>query len=513
MFRLGFVIFFINSACQGGFLCGVILTVMIGQLKPALGLDVSLMYGPLSLLHNIVKICKALPGINLYCLMFVSVYLLLVVVKGCLHKKLTEKLKVSIPVELILLILAIIISQFVNVNTKYGVSVVGYIPMGFPKPSVPITKISWEAVPSILTISLVNLVVFGVNIRIFNEYQVAKMDFNREIFAVGISSIFGSFFPCMAVGAGLLSAFIMKSTGGKTIVSHLIATLTLVVLFSMLGSLVRPLPLCILSIQMIISLFPTFVSDICTVRKLWKDEKKNFLIWIASFGFVVLYDTKLSILVGVILSVLSILIGFHQTPIGIIERIPDTDVYENKNLYETSRIDHVMIISYNAPLLFINSETFLSKFENDCFPLLYGNTRNKDTAISCSDSHFPLDDDSNINRSEPRGVEYKTVTHVILDCKAISTIDASGVIVLIEVYKQLHRMNIKLILTSCSFVTRRLLRQFGYHDVEETPSIYPSIPAALQAIHHGQSDQYTDPHQSHCGVFHVGSVNMEDTYL
>ena len=479
LLRLGFVVWYVSLALRSGIVFGVLTVAIAAQVKLALGIIFLQKYGPLSFIYNIIETCKSLPETNLACLLFSSLSITAICLVKLFQKRMGSKLKIPIPIELIVLIVSIMVSYFVNVHERYGVPVVGIIPDGFPEPSIPNLEISLDSSLLIIYMSLINLISFISINGLFEKHQVCRFNSNNVIFAMGVSSIISSFFPCMPVTASVFASLIMENTGGKTILSHFFASVTLGVIFSAFVSAIKPLPICILASLLIVAIFPKLTSILTAVKNFWKTDKGNLLIFVVSSGLLILYDIKTSFVTGILLCIVMVFVRFHRTPLSVVD--------DNKILHVTLRTHHIKVISYDAPLIFVNAEIFLSKFQDECFPnsrakTIDGENVNSVSFVQVSPS---LGDGKEELTIEKNGNQHETnadVTHIILDFGGVSYIDQSGSIALKKIYRQLKDHGVELILASCSKTAFKMMEIYDVQGKDGRPYMYPSVHSAVEAL-------------------------------
>ena len=486
--RLGFIVWYINSAVQAGFVSGVIFVLVIGQIPTALGVSVKQARGMLSLFYNAIALVQSVPSTNIACLLFTAISIIsLLFVKSYINKKFAHKLKFPIPIDFIIIVIAIVVSYFVGVNTRYSVPIVGYVPVGFPTPVVPNLNKGLSMIPEIISITILNLMTYTMALRIFGERQKFRADFNQELLALGISNIVASFFPCMPVSASFIQTMIMEAIGGKTIIAHLISTLVLLVIMTTAGKLLEPLPLCILA-SMIIVAPSSMLENYTIVKHYWKTDRYDLFVWIVTFLFITCLDLQIGLFAGIGISLVLVFFRMQMTSVRFLGRIPSsTSVYEDVTSYRTSETMGVKVIKYDAPLTFFTSELFLSKLHNEFFKErkrkieLRGNVN----SIRIADEENPgtyITDGKLKGSPECCSPPNPTTTHVILDCSAVSYIDGAGATVLRKVRSQFSDEGIAFVLASCTQITRNSLRHYGYPDDGECAEVYPSIENAVIAI-------------------------------
>ena len=134
--KLGFILDFLAKSVMTGYIFGVACLIAISQLPKIFGVPgVSGTF-----FQQVAQFISELPETNVYTLALgISTIVLILVIK---------RFKPLIPGALVALVLGIVVSSLLQLNAKYGVSVVGTIPTGMAPFTIPI--ISLSAIPSLI---------------------------------------------------------------------------------------------------------------------------------------------------------------------------------------------------------------------------------------------------------------------------------------------------------------------------------------------------------------------------
>lgn len=91
------------------------------------------MYGIIFVyLKNIIGIFSGIGKIN-WATVIISVISIVIIycVKRFINEKFKKKLPAPIPIELIVVVVATLLASYLNFSGKFGVEIVGYIPLGY----------------------------------------------------------------------------------------------------------------------------------------------------------------------------------------------------------------------------------------------------------------------------------------------------------------------------------------------------------------------------------------------
>nr|7V73_A Chain A, Prestin [Homo sapiens]7V74_A Chain A, prestin [Homo sapiens]7V75_A Chain A, prestin [Homo sapiens] len=500
LLRLGFLVDFLSEPLISGFTTGAAIHILLSQLKYLLGLKIPRHSGPFSVIYSVISVFHNIPNTNIATLgVSLLSFVLLLVVKE-LNKRFKKKLPVPIPAELIVVILATLISYYFNLAEKYGVSIVGHIPKGLPPPSVPDLSLFPLVIGDAIAIAIVGLAVSISVGKTFAKKHGYQIDGNQELIALGLMNIVGSFFSCYPATGSFSRSAVNESAGGKTQVAGIVAALVVLLVLLFLGPLFYYLPKAVLAAIIIVNL-KGLLMQFKDAPKLWKVDKLDFLIWLVTFLGVVFLSVEIGLLVGVGFSLLTVLLRTQRPRTSVLGRIPGTDIYRDVKQYpEAEEVPGVKIFRIDSPIYFANSEYFkerlkrktgvdpvkvlaarkkaLKKIEKE---IKKANLANKtvvkaDAEVDGEDATKPEEEDGEVKYppiviqsdwpSElPRFVPPKVDFHtLILDFSAVSFVDTVGVKTLKEIVKEYREIGVQVYLAGCNASVVEKLERGGFFD-------------------------------------------------
>ncbi|KFV47685.1 Solute carrier family 26 member 6, partial [Gavia stellata] len=187
-------------------------------------------------------ICRKLPQTNVGTLVTAIIAMVAIFIVKELNHKFAAKLPMPIPIELITIIISTGISYGVNLNAKFGISVVGNIPSGLKPPLVPSVSYFGQVVGNAFAIAVVGYAICISLGKIFALKHGYKVDSNQELIALGLCNFLGGFFQCFAISCSMSRSLVQESTGGNSQVAGVIASLVILVTILKIGELFRDLP-------------------------------------------------------------------------------------------------------------------------------------------------------------------------------------------------------------------------------------------------------------------------------
>uniref|UniRef100_A0A914QXG4 STAS domain-containing protein n=1 Tax=Panagrolaimus davidi TaxID=227884 RepID=A0A914QXG4_9BILA len=321
---------------------------------------------------------------------------------------------VPIPFELLLVIFGIIFSTLLNVNEKYHISIVNTIPQGFPEPHLPDISLLPKLIPDCISIAII-CYIFVVSLgKLFAKKHGYKIDPTQELFALGFMEIFSSFLPVYPAGAALSRSSVCEASGVKTQFYTIFTSILLLIVILWLGPLLEPLPMCILSCIVIISLKSLFLQ-VKQLPRLWKVSKFDFAVWVIVCVSTICTTVTLGLLISFIVVLLTVVLQ-QQWPKFVTYGTDENfeAFYPFKSYEKLMEIPHgAKLFKFEGPLHFANSV----KFVDTLLHLI----SESDTELVEVKADGEIDKDVSVKQK-----------NIILDCSAMVFIDSMGFEALLE---------------------------------------------------------------------------------
>ncbi|NXA93113.1 S26A9 protein, partial [Melanocharis versteri] len=360
--QFGFVAIYLSESFIRGFMTAAGLQILISVLKYVFGLTVPSYTGPLAIVHTFIDICKGLPQTNLASLVYALVSAVLLIVVKELNLKYMKKIRVPIPMEIIIVIVATAISGSFNMPDKYGMPIVGKISMGFPAPTLPLASKWKDMVGTAFSLAIVGYVInlaMGRTLAAKHGYDV---DPNQVLLGLGQPGAA----PCALrregkreVWEALMFAEVIFPSSLQ-VASFFVALVVMVTMLS-LGIYLEPLPKSVLGALIAVNL-KNSLKQLADPFYLWKKSKLDCLVWLVSFLSAFFLSLPYGVAVGVGFSVLVVVFHTQFRNGSALGQVTSTDIYKNPKTYnKVHEINGIKIVTYCSPLYFANSEIFREK--------------------------------------------------------------------------------------------------------------------------------------------------------
>jgi high affinity sulfate transporter 1 len=346
--KFGFVADLLSKPTQIGYMNGLALTILIGQLPKLFGFSVDAD----GLLGEAVGFVEGVAaGETVAAAIGIGVASLLIIL--ALQRRLPK-----LPAVLIAVVLAILAVAAFDL-VEHGVSVVGPLPGGFPPLTVP--AVTWSDVPLLLGgalgIALVALADTISTASAFAARQGQHVHGNQEMIGIGVSNVAAGLFQGFPVSTSGSRTAVAEQAGAKSQVTGVVGALAILLLLLVAPSLLRNLPQPTLAAVVIAASLS--LADVPATIRLWKQRRTEFSLSIAAFVGVALLGVLPGIVVAVMLSILNVFRRAwwpYQTQLGKVDGLPgfhDVRQYPNGEV-----LPGLVMYRFDAPLIFANSRAF-----------------------------------------------------------------------------------------------------------------------------------------------------------
>lgn len=418
--RLGFIIDFLSKAILIGFMAGAAIIVSLQQLKALLGIthftkDMSLVPVMSSVFHRTDE--WSWPTI-LMGLCFLA--LLLVTRQVSMRKPKLFWLSAGAPLVSVILSTLMV---FAFKAQNHGISVIGKLQEGLNPPSWNMLLLHGGHLPLVIKtglitgiLSLTEGIAVGRTFAALKNYQV---DGNKEMMAIGLMNVVGSFTSCYVTTGAFSRSAVNHNAGAKTAVSNIVMSMTVMITLLFLMPLFQYTPNVVLGAIIVSAVIG--LIDVPAAYLIWKVDKFDFVIMMCAFLGVIFISVQEGLAIAVGISVFKILLQISRPQTVILGNIPGTDIYRDLHHYKDAEpIPGFLILSIEAPISFANINYLKER-------------------ISRWIEEYEVQDDF---KGQSR------VEFLILEMSAVSTIDTSGISLFKDMSIVLERKCVELVLVN-----------------------------------------------------------------
>ncbi|KAK6929296.1 STAS domain [Dillenia turbinata] len=417
LLRLGWLIRFISHSVISGFTTASAITIGLSQAKYFLGYDITHSSKIITLMKSIIA---GIDGFTWQPFVMGSVILAILLTMKQLGKsrKYLRFLRAAGPITGVVLG-----TVFVKIFHPSSISVVGDIPQGLPKFSIP------KGLEYVKSLIPTTFVITGV--AILESVGIAKalaakngyeLDSNRELVGLGVANICGSFFSAYPTTGSFSRSAVNNESGAKTGLSGITTGIIIGCALLFLTPLFTDIPECALAAIVISAVIG--LVDYEEAIFLWRVDKKDFLLWLITGITTLFLGIEIGVLVGVGFSLAFVIHESANPRIAVLGRLPGTTIYRNVRQYPEAYTYHgIVVVRVDAPIYFAN--------------ISYIKDRLREYEI-CTEG------------AVRRGVEVERIYFVILELAPVTYIDSSAVQALKDLYQEYISRDIQIVIANPS---------------------------------------------------------------
>lgn len=430
--RAGFIASFLSRPILVGYLNGIGLSLLVGQLGKLFGYEAAtsgFVAGILALLENLLHI-------HWPTLILGSLSLLLMVL---LPRRFPQ-----LPGALCGVLLASLAAALLGLD-RYGVELLGEVPAGLPQLSWPQTSL--EELKSLLRdatgITVVSFCSAMLTARSFAARHGYSINANHEFVALGLANIGAGVSQGFAISGADSRTAVNDMVGGKTqlvgVVAALVIASTLLLLNKPLGWV--PMP----ALGAVLLLAGWGLIDVQALKGFWKLSRFEFSLCLLTTVGVLSVGVLPGIFVAVSIAVLRLLYYTYRPSDAVLGWMHGIDGQVELAKYpQATTLPGLVIYRFDAPLLFFNADYF------------------KQRVLAVVDGS-----------ERPNAV--------LLNAEAMTNLDISGLATLHEVQQILKAQGVHLSLARVTGQTLDLLQRSSMLGEIKPPLVFSSVRSGVSA--------------------------------
>jgi high affinity sulfate transporter 1 len=349
LLRFGFITDVLSKPVRYGYMNGIALTVLVGQLPKLFGFSVDAE----DLVGEVTGFLKGVAdgeanavalGIGLVCLAVILGF---------------KRWLAKVPGVLVAVVGATIVVGALELADKYDLSVVGPLPQGLPSFALPDLSPSNLATlaGAALGIALVSFADTSVLSRTFAIRGGYKVNPNQEMVALGTANVATAFFQGFPISSSSSRTPVAEQAGAKTQLTGIVGAAAIALMLLFVPDLVQNLPSSALAAVVIAASLS--LVEVKGVRKLWHLRGTEFALSIACLLGVAFLGVVEGIFIAVALSLLNFIRRAWRPYDTVLGRVDGLRGYHDVTRYPAARrVPGLVLFRWDAPLFFANADVF-----------------------------------------------------------------------------------------------------------------------------------------------------------
>ena len=415
-----------------GFMFGIGLTIIVGQLNQIFGIEV----GSGNFFDKLWALVKALPDADLRttAIGLVALAILLVSRKLLGHK---------IPMALFVVVVAIVLSNALGWADR-GVPVVGDMSTSIPAITIPTVSVSdWiDLLPGAVGIVLVAFATSYGATQMFAREHGYEIDVNQELVALGAANASAGLLGGFAVNGSMVRSMASVGAGAKSQMAVLVCGAITVVTILALAPIFDRLPEAVLAAVVVAAGWR--LLNVTELRRIFRTSKGDFAAAIVALVSVCVANLLAGLLVAILVTFVLLIYRASRPDMPRLGRARDGSAYvsieTNPNAVEPK---HIRVIRLDAPLFFANADAFQHRIQDV------------------------------VEGSDP------TPQTIVADFESVNFVDTDGADAIASIVEELEALDIQLAVARLNEQGRDALRRANVYDRVGASNFFASVQAAV----------------------------------
>ena len=434
--RLGVLADFLSRPVLDGFVVGVAITVVVGQLDKMLGYEpaeVELWFIP-----DVVVIASDLGMTHWPTLVvgLVSLALLFLI----------ERYLPKAPGALIVLVLAIAASALLDFESR-GIHIVGEIPGGLPPLGMP--DVTFDQLVSLIPGALAVLLVgYAESIAVARTYAAKfnyKINPDQEFIGLGAANLGSGFSGAFVVDGSLSKTAASVEAGARSQMVSVIAAIAVLITAVAFTGFFETLPEATLGAIVIHAVW--HLINYRRISKYWAITGLDFWTALVAGVGVLAFGILEGLVLAVFLGLLGLLYANKNRTTAVLGKVPGTEIYRSlENHPDGETYPGLLITRFDGSLFFANAPDFADEIR-------YG-----------------------VEVTEP------TPKVILVDFESVTDIDATALIAIGDLIEELELAGIELRLARVRVHVLDIMRTTGLDELIGHEHIYDSVHAGVDAF-------------------------------
>ena len=433
--KLGFIADLLSKPTRIGYMNGLALTILIGQLPKLFGFSTDA--------DGLVNEAKAfvqgvMSGDTIVLALAIGLISIGIII-------VLNRWMPKVPGILVAVLIAIGLSSFFGLGDK-GVSLVGSLPQGFPPFTIPHVSLADISLlfAGALGIALVALTDTISTASAFAHKSGEQVKGNGEMIGIGAANVAAGFFQGFPVSTSGSRTAVAEQAGAKTQLTGIVGAIFIILMLVFVPSLLSNLPQPTLAAVVIVASIS--LADIPAMRRLWHQRKSEFMLAFVAFLGVALVGILEGIAIAVLLSVLNIFRRAWWPYMARLGKVTGLAGHHDTKQYpKAKQVPGLIIFRFDAPLFFANCGTFRDRIRKYV-----------------------------INNPD--------VKWIIIAAEPITDIDTTAADMLLELDAELNKKDKYLVFAELKNSVRKKLVKYELIEPLESKHFFPTISSAVESF-------------------------------
>jgi high affinity sulfate transporter 1 len=347
--RLGFLTDLLSMPIRLGYLHGIALTVLVGQLPRLFGFEAE---GLDLIAEASAFVAGLLDGRTVPASLVLGAVSVVLIVA-------TQRYLPAVPGILIAVVGTTMATWALDLAATAGVAVVGPLPQGLPAFTIPVVEAA--DLPALLAggaaVALVSMADTSILTRAFAARRGEPVDQDQELVALGVANIAAGFTQGFAISGSSSRTPVAEAAGARTQLTGLVGAFAIALLLVAAPGLTTHLPTATLAAIVIVACLR--IVDVHAVLRMWRLRPGEALLSLSCFLGVAVLGVVEGILAALGIALLSFVWRAWRPYSAVLGRIDGVKGYHDVSRHPEARVvPGLVLFRWDAPLFFANAGIF-----------------------------------------------------------------------------------------------------------------------------------------------------------
>ncbi len=342
--RIGWVAEFLSKPIVTGFVMGLTVLVILGELPSLLGIPV----GPRDVVGRIGGLIAGRGQADLLTAGVAAAALTILFLGSWLFPRL--------PWSLVVLVAGMLSSRVFDLAAR-GVQVVGPVPGGLPQPRLPLVPLDrlFDVVVAGTALAFVGLAEGLSAARLFAVRRDYPIRTDQELFAAGASNVASGLMGGLSVAGSLSKTAAVDQAGGRSQVAGLGAAALSMLAIAFLAPTLALLPKAVLSAIVVQAVWG--LVDLPAMRRYRRSRRIDFLSALVAAGGVLAAGPLIGLLVAVSWAILGLVYRSSRVTVDVMGKVPGEKAAWGalQNHPERVTVAGILVLRVNESLFWVNA--------------------------------------------------------------------------------------------------------------------------------------------------------------
>ncbi|MBL9091072.1 MAG: SulP family inorganic anion transporter [Planctomycetaceae bacterium] len=440
--RLGFVTDLLSKPIRYGYINGIVLTVLVGQLPKLLGFTVA---GD-GILDRVRETANGAAEGRINAAAVAIGVGSLAVILGC------KRWAPKVPGILLAAVGSTLVVHLFRLSERTDLTVVGVLPQGLPRFELPRATLQelQELLVGAVAVVWVSFADMSVLSRIYAQRGGYRTSANQEIIALGVANLATGFFQGFPVGASASRTPVAEAAGAKSQLAGVVGAAGIAAMLLFAPAVLRSLPHAALAAVVVCACLGQL--EVRGVVRLYRLRPSELVFSLACLFGVLFLGAVQGIFIAVGLALSEFIWRAWRPYDAVLGRVDGLKGYHDVSRHpEAKRIPGLVLFRWDAPLFFANAAIFQEHVLR---------------AV----------------RQAPTPTKW-----VVVAAEPVTDIDLTAADMLVELDRQLHAANMDLVFAEMKGPVKDRLKRYGLFTTFGGENFFPTLGQAV--------DRYVDLHQ------------------